>query len=76
MGTAGSTGQETRKVTVCLPADLLRHAQQASGQGITETIKRGLRAVAAARAYEGLLRMEGKVKLDLHLDELRRDREW
>jgi len=36
-----------RKVTVELPADLLRRAQQSSGEGVTSTIRRGLELIAA-----------------------------
>lgn len=64
---------ELKKVTVMLPADLLRRATLATGKGITPTIREGLEAMAAAGAYEGLRRLRGKVKLTLHLEELRRD---
>ncbi|HEX2569355.1 MAG TPA: hypothetical protein VH877_07330 [Polyangia bacterium] len=63
-----------KKVTVVLPEDLLRRARRSSGQGITSTIRQGLELVAAARAYEDLRRLRGKLKLDLDLDSLREDR--
>ena len=63
-----------KKVTVVLPAELLRKAQLSSGQGITPTIRAGLELVAAGRAYEGLRRLRGKVKLRIDLDALRADR--
>ena len=44
-----------RKVTVELPADLLRRAQKSTGDGITSTIRRGLELVAAGEAYRGLI---------------------
>lgn len=64
----------TQKVTVEVPADLLRRARRSTGQGITATLRRGLELVAARNAYEELRRMRGKVKLALDLDALRQDR--
>lgn len=65
---------DTRKVTVHLPAALLERAQQATGDGVTATIRRGLQILAAADAYATLLALKGKVHLNLDLDELREDR--
>jgi hypothetical protein len=39
----------TRKITVEVRADLLRKAQEASGSGITETVRAGLELMAASR---------------------------
>jgi len=63
-----------RKVTVEIPAELLRKAQESSGEGVTATIRRGLELVAAARAQEGLRRLRGRVKLSLDVRALRADR--
>jgi hypothetical protein len=63
-----------RKITVEVPAELLRRAQKSTGDGITGTIRRGLELVAAGRAYEELRRLRGKVPLALNLGELREDR--
>lgn len=63
-----------RKVTVELPADLLRRAQKSTGDGITSTIRRGLELVAAGEAYRDLRRLRGKVALSIDLDTLREDR--
>jgi hypothetical protein len=63
-----------KKVTVVLPADTLRRAQRASGMGITPTIRTGLELIAAGRTYDRIRAMRGRVKLDLDVDELRRDR--
>ena len=62
-----------RKVTVELPADLLRRAQKSTGDGITSTIRRGLELVAAGEAYRGLRGLKGKVSLSIDLDTLRDD---
>jgi len=66
--------EPTRKVTVRLPQELLRKAQQTTGAGITATIRRGLELVAAGRAYEELLHLRGKVALSIDLEQLREDR--
>jgi hypothetical protein len=63
-----------RKITVEVPADLLRRAQKSTGDGITGTIRKGLELVAAGRAYEELRRLRGKLPFALNLRELREDR--
>lgn len=63
-----------KKVTVELPADLLRRAQRSTGQGVTATIRAGLALVAARRAYEGLRKLRGRVVFSVDLDRLREDR--
>ena len=65
---------QPRKITVELPADLLRRAQQSTGQGITATIRTGLSLVAARRAYEGLRKRRGRVVFSIDLERLREDR--
>lgn len=64
----------TRKITVVLPKDLVDRAVKATGLGLTPTIRKGLESLAAAAAFEHLLKMQGKLKLDLNVDELRDDR--
>ena len=65
---------EKRKITLEVPEDLLDRALAASGEGITQTVRRGLELVAAGRAYEELRRLRGKVKLGIDLEALREDR--
>ena len=67
MGTA-------RKITIEVPAELLRKAQEASGTGITQTVRSGLEVMAASRAYVRLLQMRGKVRFSKTLAELKADR--
>jgi hypothetical protein len=62
------------KVTVELPADLLKRARASTGEGITGTIRRGLEMVAAARAQERMIALRGKVRFSMDLAALRRDR--
>jgi hypothetical protein len=57
-----------------LPEALLRDAQQVTGEGVTETVRRGLRLVAAGKAYQGIRRLRGKVRFSMDLEELRADR--
>jgi hypothetical protein len=63
-----------RKVTVEVPAELLKTAQEASGAGITQTIRSGLELVAASRTYARLLEMRGKVQFSRSLADLKADR--
>lgn len=65
---------EMRKITVEVPDDLLEGALASSGEGITQTVRRGLELVAAGRAYEELRRLRGKVRLGVELEALREDR--
>ena len=62
-----------KKLTLQVPNDLLNRATQATGEGITPTIRRGLELVAAGGAYRNLRSLKGKVKLDLDLEKLRQD---
>ena len=64
----------TQKITAHVPVKLLRQAQGATGKGITETVRLGLGLLASANAAERLRRLRGKVRLDLDVAELRRDR--
>jgi len=63
-----------RKVTVEIPADLLRRAQKSTGEGITGTIRQGLELVAASRTYEKLRRLKGRVSFSIDWKKLREDR--
>lgn len=63
-----------RKITVEIPAELLKKAQRASGSGITETVRTGLQLVAATRAYARLRGFRGKVRFSRTLEELKADR--
>ena len=54
--------------------DLLDRAQKATGQGITETIRQGLRLVAAGETFRRVSQLRGSVRFSLDLDRLREDR--
>jgi len=62
-----------KKLTLQVPNDLLVRATQATGEGITSTIRRGLELVAASGTYRNLRALKGKVKLELDLETLRKD---
>jgi hypothetical protein len=64
----------TQKVTIEVPAELLRRARRSTGEGITATVRRGLELVAARGAYQKLRRLRGQVRLSLDVEALRQDR--
>jgi tetratricopeptide (TPR) repeat protein len=66
--------QAKRKVTIEVPADLLKRARRSTGEGITATVRRGLELVAARSAYEELRRLRGAVRLEVDVEALRQDR--
>jgi hypothetical protein len=63
-----------QKITVQIPRDLLAQAQKASGQGITETIRQGLRLVAAAETFRRVAQLRGTVAFSIDAARLRQDR--
>lgn len=66
--------ENARKITVEVPEDLLEKAQQASGAGITQTVRTGLQLVAASHAYARLRELRGKVRFSQTTDELKAGR--
>lgn len=63
-----------RKITVMLPELLIKRALDASGAGLTPTLRKGLELVAAKTTYQKLLSLKGRFGLDIDLDVLRKDR--
>ena len=63
-----------KKVTIEVPEELLVKAQQATGSGITQTVRTGLQLVAASQAYAQLRQARGKVRFSRTLAELKEDR--
>jgi len=63
-----------RKITVEVPLALLEKAQQASGTGVTQTVRTGLQLVAASRTYARLRKLRGRVRFSRTLAELKADR--
>jgi len=65
---------KARKITVEVPEELLEKAQQASGTGVTQTVRAGLRLMAASQTYARLRRLRGKVRFSRTANELKDDR--
>jgi hypothetical protein len=63
-----------RKITVEVPPELLERAQEASGAGVTQTVRTGLQLVAASRTYARLRKLRGKVRFSRTAAELKTDR--
>jgi len=63
-----------RKITVHVGEGLLDVAQSVTRAGISETVRKGLELVAAGGTYDGLLKMRGKAKFSIDLNELRKDK--
>ena len=68
------TMETARKITVEVPEELLEKAQEASGEGITQTVRTGLQLVAASRTYARLRQLRGKVRFTRTVRELKADR--
>jgi hypothetical protein len=73
-GTMEAIMKAARKITVEVPAELLERAQRAGGTGVTETVRTGLRLVAASQTYARLRQLRGKVRFSRTLAELKADR--
>jgi hypothetical protein len=63
-----------RKITLQVPEELLDRAQRSSGQGITETVRQGLRLVAAGDTFRRVAKLRGTVKFSIDPARLRDDR--
>lgn len=61
----------TRRVTANLPSTLLDAAQEVTGKGITETLIEGLEQVQRRRFYERAIKLRGKVRLEINIEESR-----
>jgi hypothetical protein len=70
----GLMRKTTRKITVAVSAELLAKAQNASGSGITQTVRTGLELLAASRTYARLLELRATVRFSRTADELKADR--
>ncbi len=60
-----------KKLTILVPEGLLRKARAATKTGATPTVRTGLRLLAARRAYDRMLALQGKVKFSLTWQEMR-----
>jgi len=67
---------EMRKITVEVPQDILEDAQAFTGEGVTETVREGLKKLASIKAQQELRKLRGTFKFTVSLDELREDRDF
>ncbi len=63
-----------RRITANLPAELLDEAREVTGKGITETLVEGLLRVRRSRAFHRAKALQGKIRLDVDLEESRERR--
>ncbi len=66
--------ENAKKITIEVPGELLKKAQDQTGKGISETVRNGLKLLAASSAYSELRELKGKVKFSKTVKELREDR--
>ncbi|HUP65643.1 MAG TPA: hypothetical protein VM557_10200 [Thermoanaerobaculia bacterium] len=64
--------QQTRKITVHVPADVLERATN-EGEGVTEVVREALELRASQQAWRRLERWSGHVRWSVPLEELRDD---
>ena len=63
-----------RKITVDVDEELLKTAQSASQESISETVRLGLRLLAASQSFQKALLLKGKVQFSKSWLELKDDR--
>ncbi|HVY84597.1 MAG TPA: hypothetical protein VG943_05665 [Caulobacterales bacterium] len=62
-----------KKITVEVPVETLEAAMR-DGGSLADTVREALKELAHKRAYQRLLALQGKVKVDIDLEELRKDK--
>ena len=63
-----------KKITAMIPEDLMKKAQNVTGEGITKTIKIALEHLARKELYDELQGLKGSYKSKMNLKKLRADR--
>lgn len=63
-----------RKITVDVDEELLKSAQSASNESISETVRLGLRLLAASQAFQKAIALKGKVQFSKSWRDLKKDR--
>ena len=66
--------QALKKITIEVPEPLISHAQKITGEGITETVKKGLELVTTSFIYKKVKSLRGKVKFSLDWETMKHDR--
>ena len=64
----------TQKITIEVPTTLLSQARAATGEGVTATVREGLKLLASYGAQRELMKRRGKVKFSRTWEELKDDR--
>lgn len=54
-------------ITIELPTDLLKKLGDATGEDISDAVRRGLELLAAAQVQDELMALRGKVKFSLNV---------
>lgn len=62
---------KTKKIATNLPKDLILEATRVTGLNQTQTLIEGLREIIRKHKRERLLKLKGKVKINLNLSKLR-----
>lgn len=57
-----------KKITINLPGQLLKEAQQVTGKNMTETIISGLEILKRSQAYNLAMKLKGRLNLKVDLD--------
>jgi hypothetical protein len=68
-------GTTLRKITVEVAEEDLAAAQAYTGEGITETVRAGLKRLAQIQAQQEFRKLRGTFKFSMTSDELKHDRE-
>ena len=66
---------ETRKITINLPASLIDKTMAYNDKSMSETIREALREYNHRRACKTLMALRGKIQFDLTYEEIKEDRE-
>ena len=63
-----------KKITVEVPEHDLAMAQELTGEGVSQTVRAGLKKLIAAKAQKDFRKLRGSFQFSIDLDELREDR--
>ena len=66
--------KKLRKITAHIEDDLLEDAMLETGEGISNTIREGLRSIKMRRIYREVLALRGKCNVSIDLADLRQDK--
>ena len=63
--------EHNKRITVNLPEKLLKEAQDCTGANMTDTLIEGLKLVKRSKSYDIFMKLRGKLRLDVDVDEAR-----